>query len=384
MKQLKKWTCAFLAMLLMVCTIPAYEASAASLAELQQKRKSLAASTEKAKKEISNIKSKQASLEQEMDALDKVLNSLQAEVDEAQEQLDFLTQKLQAAEKELEEATIKREEQFELLGSRMRFLQQKGSTGYLEILLESESFSDLFLRMQYVNDIMAFDKDILTKLEEIQTTIQIKRDEIEESRTEQEAVLAEHKVKLAEQQKIVDEKKSVIASYEKDLNKYEQMVKANEKLEQSVLKQMTQLSNSNNSSKQTYITGNGQFAWPVPGYSRISSEYGYRTSPISGKREFHNGLDIPGGYGTSIVAAQAGKITYSGWMNGYGYTIIVDHGGGLTTLYGHNSSLVAKKGQMVSKGQVIAKCGSTGWSTGNHCHFTVSKNGSYVNPHNYL
>ena len=98
----------------------------------------------------------------------------------------------------------------------------------------------------------------------------------------------------------------------------------------------------------------------------------------------HSGLDIPAPYGTAIVAAEAGKVTYSGWMNGYGNTIIIDHGGGLSTLYGHNSSLVARVGQVVSRGQTVAKCGSTGWSTGNHCHFSVLKNGAYVNPRNYL
>ena len=95
-------------------------------------------------------------------------------------------------------------------------------------------------------------------------------------------------------------------------------------------------------------------------------------------------MDIPAPYGPAIVATEAGTVTYSGWMNGYGYTIIIDHGSGITSLYGHNSSLVAKKGQKVSRGQTIAKCGSTGWSTGNHCHFTISKGGSAVNPHNYV
>lgn len=379
MKKLKRIACAALAAVVAFCVFPAYSTSAASYSELQTKRKNLAASTQKAKQEIENIKNKKLSLEDEMDVLDKALTSMQDELDAANAELDFLTEKLEAAEKELEEATEKRDAQFELLGSRMRFLQQKGSSGYLEILFDAESFSDLFLRMQYVNDIMGYDKEILEELEQIQKTIQEKTDEIEKNRSEQEEVVKIQQEKVDEMQAVVSEKESLWASYETDLKKYEQLVKANEANDAAILRQMQA-----SSSSTTVYTGNGKFTWPVPSSSRISSEFGYRTSPISGKKEFHNGLDIPAAYGSAIVATEAGTVTYAGWMNGYGYTIIIDHGSGITSLYGHNSSLVVSKGQKVSRGQQIAKCGSTGWSTGNHCHFTISKGGAAVNPHNYV
>ena len=379
MKNIKKVLCAALAAVMTLTVIPAYTANAASYAELQAKRQSLAKSTSDAKKEIEKLKDKQGSLEDEMAVLDKGLQSMQAELDAATADLDFLTARLNEAQAELEEATKQREAQFQLLGDRMKFLQQKGSSGYLEILLESESFSDLFLRMQYVNDIMGYDKEILDELQTIQDTIQEKTNEIAENHAEQQAVVDIQKEKLSDMESVVAHKKAIWASYESDLAKYEKLVKANEANDAAILRQMNA-----SASKTTVYTGNGKFTWPVPASSRISSEYGYRTSPISGKREFHNGLDIPAPYGSAIVATEAGTVTYSGWMNGYGYTIIIDHGSGITSLYGHNSSLVAKKGQKVSRGQTIAKCGSTGWSTGNHCHFTISKGGSSVNPHSYV
>lgn len=238
--------------------------------------------------------------------------------------------------------------------------------------------------MQYVNDIMIYDKEILDELQEIQDTIQTRKDEIAESHAEQEVVVQLQEEKLAEQQEIVNEKKALVASYQNDVKKYEQMIAANEKADQAVLQQIAQQSGSST----VYYTGNGTLGWPVPSRSAssssLSSGFVTRKSPISGKTESHSGYDIPASYGAAIVAAEAGKVTYSGWMNGYGYTIMIDHGGGLTTLYAHNSSLVAKKGQIVSRGQTVAKCGSTGWSTGNHCHFSVLKNGSYVNPESYL
>ena len=379
MKNMKKILCTALAVIMTLTVIPAHHANAATYAELQAKRKNLATSTSNAKKEIEKLKDKQGALEDDMAVLDKGLQSMQDEYNAAKEDLDFLTARLDEAQAELDEATENREAQFALLGDRMKFLQQKGSTGYLEILLESESFSDLFLRMQYVNDIMGYDKEILDELQTIQDTIQERTDEIAENHAEQQAVVDIQKEKMDEMAAVVAQKKAIMASYENDIKKYEKLVKANEANDAAILRQM----NASSSPARTY-TGNGKFQWPVPASSRISSEYGYRTSPISGKKEFHNGLDIPAPYGSAIVATEAGTVTYSAWMNGYGYTIIIDHGSGITSLYGHNSSLVAKKGQKVSKGQTVAKCGSTGWSTGNHCHFTISKGGSAVNPHSYV
>ena len=124
--------------------------------------------------------------------------------------------------------------------------------------------------------------------------------------------------------------------------------------------------------------------WPVPGNYRVSSGYVDRTSPIFGTAEFHTGIDIPANYGTSVVAAADGVVITAGWVNGYGNTVMISHGSGLVTLYGHNSSLVVSKGDSVKKGQTIAKVGSTGYSTGNHCHFEVRKDGDHVDPNIYL
>lgn len=126
----------------------------------------------------------------------------------------------------------------------------------------------------------------------------------------------------------------------------------------------------------------GSFRWPCSG--RISSRFGYRNTGIAGASTYHKGIDISNSYGTPILAADGGTVTYAGWMSGYGYLIIIDHGNGYETYYGHNSSLVASVGEKVYKGQQVARMGSTGISSGNHCHFGVKKNGTFVNPLNYL
>ena len=128
--------------------------------------------------------------------------------------------------------------------------------------------------------------------------------------------------------------------------------------------------------------GSGAMIWPIAG--PITSEFGWRVHPISGTQKFHSGLDIGGDYGMPIAAAQSGTVEYAGWISGYGNTVILNHGGGITTLYGHNESLAVGVGQTVSQGETIAYCGSTGNSTGPHCHFEVRQGGEPVSPYSYL
>lgn len=380
----KKIGCLLLSGILLVSAAPLSSVSGATISELEAKRKELSAETEKAMQAIEDLESKQLSVEEEIATMDQAMNSIQAELDAAQADLDTITAALEQSQKELEEATQKRDDQFELLGKRMKYLQQKGSSGYLEILLEAESFQDLFLRMEYVNDIMSYDREILDELQEIQLTIEEKTKQIEEEQAAQQEVVDLYNEKMASMQSVLDEKQALLASYEADVDKYEELIEANKKADQEVLNEIAKQQGSST----VYYTGNGTLGWPVPSRaassSSLSSGFVQRTNPVTGKWESHSGYDIPAAYGADIVAAESGLVTYAGWMNGYGYTVMISHGGGLTTLYGHNSSLVVSKGQTVTRGQTIAKCGSTGMSTGNHCHFSVLVNGSYVNPQSYL
>ncbi len=130
------------------------------------------------------------------------------------------------------------------------------------------------------------------------------------------------------------------------------------------------------------VQGSGAMLWPLAG--EITSDFGWRTHPISGAQSFHSGIDIGGDYGEPIYAAQAGTVEYAGWISGYGNAVIINHGGGISTLYGHCQALLVSTGQSVAQGELIAECGSTGNSTGPHCHFEVRVNGEPVNPLGYL
>jgi len=135
--------------------------------------------------------------------------------------------------------------------------------------------------------------------------------------------------------------------------------------------------------KKGYM-GTATFAWPTPGYTRITSPYGWRIHPIYKTRRMHTGIDIGAPAGSNIVAATHGEVIYADWLGGYGKTVVLDHGGGISTMYAHTSVILVEVGQKVRKGQVIAKVGSTGVSTGPHLHFEVKINGNHTDPWKYF
>ncbi len=366
---------------------PSTTAKAKTLQQLQNERDALAKKTKEAKAALENAKQQQLTLQQEIDAFDQVLAAASEEYDKSLEDLNDVSGRLEQSEAELEKATEEKEKQFGVFGDRIKFFYENGTTGYLDVIFESKSISDMLARIQYVEDIMEYDNEILSNLKEAENTIKVKTAEIAEEKAEVEELVKENEQKKQELDEIMAEKKEKLIQYQNDEAMYEEMIANDEKASRQVEALINQALSSSSYSSSYVYTG-GQLNWPVPAKaassSSLSSGFINRNNPISGRRELHTGYDIPAPYGSNIVAAEAGTVIYSGWMNGYGNTIMIDHGGGLVTLYGHNSSLVASKGQSVTRGQVVAKCGSTGNSTGNHCHFEVRVNGKAVSPEPYL
>ena len=233
--------------------------------------------------------------------------------------------------------------------------------------------------MKAVHDMLEADRRIQTELAE-------KAEEAKDVKLE----------KVAKQQALIDKMKTDKAVYDRQ---YDEMMAASEQvaklIQQSKYKppppppQPARSSGSSSSSSSNDVevynatpSSSGGMIWPISG--PITSPFGWRTHPIFGSQRFHSGLDIGGDYGMEIHAAKAGVVSHAGWIGGYGNTVMIDHGGGIVTLYGHNQSLNVSVGQNVSQGQVIAFCGSTGNSTGPHCHFEVRLNGEPVSPYNYL
>jgi murein DD-endopeptidase MepM/ murein hydrolase activator NlpD len=336
---------------------------------------------------LEQAKKNQASITEEIAQLDQSVAQVEAELDEVEEKLSITQTKLNNAEAELKVATEKKEQQVAAFKKRIKYIHENGAIGYLQVILEANSFGDLLTRMQYVNDIMNYDKATLEELKKNQKIIEEKTIEIKTERDKIAVLVEEQKKKSEELQVKLKEKMAAAEKYRTDIAKYEQEVaswtKASNEVE-SLINQATAKSRNGGAAQGNVNYTGGKFAWPVPGRSYISSGYGYRSKPIGKGQEFHTGYDIPGSYGTNIVAAESGTVIAARYVNGYGYTVMIDHGGGLVTLYGHNSKLVVSAGEKVSRGQTIAKCGSTGNSTGNHCHFEVRLNGKHTSPKPYL
>ena len=341
----------------------------------------------------SEIKEKQAELdsgqEKEKDLSSKV-NSLEEKINELQSSIDENEAKLEQLKKDLKKAEEKVEKQNEDLSARLRNMYKNGSVGFVDVLFESSSFSEFLTNLDMVERIYQGDKDVLNELQKAYDEIETKKKKVE---TLQAELKESKEVASAEVAEIKKEKEKIAASNEQtekmldNLNDEADAITAKIQAEAAARAKKSASSGSSGSSSSSSSgssksSGGGRLGWPCSG--TITSEQGWRIHPIFGYKKYHSGMDIGVAYGTPIKAAASGTVIQASWYGGYGYCVIIDHGGGLSTLYGHNSSLCVSYGQKVSRGQVIAKAGSTGYSTGPHCHFEVRVNGSVTNPRNYL
>lgn len=306
------------------------------------------------------------SLSSQVTELEKKIENLQGAISENEVKLEKL-------KKEVEEAQKQVDEQTENLNGRLRNMYKTSSIGFLDVLLDSRSFSEFLTNLDLVKIIYSADQSVLEELEEAHNILEKKKGEAEQLQAELKA----SKQVADEQKATVEAKKAEIAKSNKETEK---MI---DELQAEADAMTAKIQSSGSSSTNSVYIG-GELAWPTPSTSYITSPFGYRIHPIYGYRKYHTGIDIGASYGSNIVAANSGTVILSGWNGGYGKCIVVDHGGGVSTLYAHCSSLNVGYGQTVTRGQSIAAVGSTGASTGPHLHFEVRVNGEYKNPLNYV
>lgn len=353
---------------------------------------------ESSKKELAANNEKIEAMEAEIKKVDLQIVDIEDKIYELNSQISDKEEAISVKQVELDEMNAKKDEQYEDTKSRMVQMYKNQRIGYLQVIFSSNSFWDAINRIEYIkrisdrdNTILDEYKETISGIEAAKMTIETekkdleiikkaqvaKKDELKDARSAKDSALAKLQ---AEESKI----KSEIERMEEISNELEADIKRLVAESEAKANASSGSSNGSGSYSSSHNYSGGTFAWPVPGYYNISSEYNPRTSPISGNYEFHTGIDIPAGYGESVVAAADGVVITAGWVRGYGNTVMINHGGGLVTLYGHNSSLTVSTGQTVTKGQTVAKIGSTGYSTGNHCHFEVRINGSHTSPWGYL
>ena len=386
MKRAKRILCGLLALtltlsLLLVGTVTvAYAAKtaeqeaaeqerAAQMAALEQKKKEQADKLKELEKQIADAKKKKEDVMATKNLLDQRNQLLLEQIDDTQSQIQHAADEITRYE-ELEDL------QYELFCDQVRSEEERGSLSYLSVLFKATSMADLLNRMEFVNEVAEYNKSLIAAIQETRANI-----------AEEKAAMEEHEKQLGEQQDALetklDETTALMEEYIADQKALEAVYAAEEKAAKEIAAEIDRLI-----AESDVIPSNEGFIWPVNTSKKISSPIGGRVSPGGIGSTNHKGVDICNvGYTSSVFAVKSGKVILantSGWGGGYGNYVVIDHGGGVTTLYAHMSSVSVSEGQMVSQGTVIGITGNTGASTGPHLHYEVRINGVYQNPLNYL
>lgn len=370
-------------------------ATGGTMESIQQKKEEINQAKEereKLKNGLSDIKKLVQQLEKSKSSLKNYVKELDGQLIDIGEKIEelksLITQKEQEIEetkKELEEAIAIEEKQYEEMKIRIRFMYEKGDQFYLDMLAGASSFGDMLNKAGYVEAISAYDRGKLNEYEENRMLIEVIKEQLEE----EEASLQEAKAAVEQEQNnleiLIDNKNKEITAYETDIATQEQAIKEYEayiREQDQMIASLEKALREMEGSKRTY--DGGMFKWPAPSYTRISDSFGWRHHPILNRQQFHNGVDMAAPGGSPILAAYDGTVVAAGYSGTMGNYIYLNHGSGLVTIYMHASALYVSVGQDVSKGDKIAAVGTTGRSTGNHLHFGVRLNGSYVDPMGYF
>lgn len=344
------------------------------LADLQRQAEEQQAKTNEASAKVENVSERLRQIQEELRVATAEYKEVKGQLDSVEDKISDNTELLEKTEADLKVKNKK-------LQQRVRDIYINGQISYVDVLFGAKDFADLMTRMDVLKRIIKHDYDLIMKVKEEKAMVENTRAQLEKDKAEAEVLVTDAQAKKAkvedkesEQQVLLDQ-----AIYDRDTSErmYEEIMAASQEVANMIRR--SQMSSAGYSGAPA---GAGGMIWPISG--PITSEFGWRTHPIFGTARFHSGLDIGGDYGMPIYAAASGTVIYAGWISGYGNAVIIDHGGGVTTLYGHNDSLNVSEGENVAQGQVIAMCGSTGNSTGPHCHFEVRENGEPVSPYGYL
>ena len=340
------------------------------------------------------------SVSEQLRQIEEQLRQATAELGTIKEQRVAVENDITLNERQLAEAQKRLEGRESVFYKRVRDIYINGRLSYLDVVIGSKDFSDFANRLEVLKRIIDSDITLINEIKKERADIEAHKQKLEADR----AKLVElEKAALAKQAEIEQKKAERNVVLKKAQNDRATAMQAIEELNASsaqvsaMLKERqaaraaaaaaaaaaaTAQSSGGQGASDNWVQGTGQLGWPVSG--EITSPYGYRVHPIWGTTIYHSGIDIGVDEGTPVHAADGGVVVWSGWMGGYGYAVVIDHGNGLSTLYGHNSELAVDEGQSVAKGQVISYAGSTGNSTGPHVHFEVRVNGDPVDPMGYL
>jgi murein DD-endopeptidase MepM/ murein hydrolase activator NlpD len=440
---LRKRLIIILAMVLALCMSTSVLAN--SIDDAKKELQSITGEIEETKEELSQVKDEKEAVRNQLNQIEQDLNSkekelavvesqlsqaqkeletVKSELKEAEDELDKTQKKLDSLKQELQKAIEECEEQEKLNAARLRAMYMNSTASYLELLLESKSFNDLLNRVEMIVQMVTYDQQVFDSLQMYRDEVEQRKQDCEEQEQrilEQKLSIEKKKSELEEKERQIQVKREKIARQKqeihnaqkekealinqlsqeearilKELDQKEKESKAIEKRIRELIRRAEEERRKAEEAKKAANRGGGNsgggkvsssgMIWPVPGYRYISSYYGYRIHPIYGYRRMHGGIDIAGA-GISnkpAVAVADGVVIIAEYSSSFGNYVVIDHGGGIATLYAHGNSIPVSVGQSVKQGDSVLYIGSTGLSTGPHLHFEVHVNGQRTNPLNYV
>lgn len=361
--------------------VSSLQAFAITKSEVDALKNKVAAATAKKKElknQLSSLNSDLSALEQQIALLDSQIEAQEDEIAAQEELLAQLEQLIADKTIELKDSEEQQARQYDRMKDRVRYMAEHDNTSYLSILLASESFSDFLNRWEIIKQISVRDEELFEELKLIRDKVSAEKDELEAAQAEAQETKAQMEANMAEleTQRAAKIKQQEAAQNARNAaNKaYAEIIEKEDDLMEEYKKAAAQLA-----AQSTYV--GGKFMWPLPAANNVvTCPYGMRKHPITGKYKLHTGVDLRCSTGTKVYAANAGTVTTSGYSSAWGNYIIINHGGGYTTLYAHLSRRSVAKGDKVKQGDVIGQSGNTGYSTAPHLHFEINKDGSSYDP----
>lgn len=410
-KKFTRVVCVILA-LLMVFGLVSFVLGPNAFAVTQSEIDALQSQRDTLKEKQGNIAEQIESLESEMTfvldkkaALDEQNELNRQDIELINEQIAIYDEMIREKAVELRNAIKEERTQYENYRTRVRAMEERNSWSYVSMLFDADSLTDFLSRLNDVLDIVRNDQNLKAEYEAARIAVQTAKaeyEEVQEQQKEKRTELLEEKAQLEKQ---IDEACKLMADLEEDIEEYKSAYEANEELENDIqskidqkVKELQAQKAAEEAARKAYLAAqnkpsysggssasSGYFSWPVPSCTYITSKFGYRVHPIFGTTKYHAGVDIAASSGATIQAAAGGTVSIAEYSDSYGYYCVIYHSNGTTTLYAHmNAQPCVSVGDTVSKGQVIGYVGSTGWSTGPHCHFEIRVNGSCVDPLSYF
>ena len=374
---MRKFLCIVLALIISSICVFSY---ADNMEELQNKSEEIKNQLEESNEQLQEVQEELSTNLQQVQKLDETIGTTETQLGELNTKIEELQNNINDIEEKLGKVQKQYDEQKSFLEERLVSLYESGETTYLDVILSSTSITDFLSNYFLISEITEYDMQLLDEVEIQKNTIETQNKILTEKKEE----ISQTKQTQIKTAKVLQNTKNLREHYILQLSESEQKIQndIDEYNRQYKEVEAEILLLSQNGISPEYI--GGVMAWPIPGYTRITSTYGMRTHPITGVYKLHTGVDVGAPMGANFIAANDGIVTKASYNGAYGNMVIIDHGGGVSTLYAHGSEIMVQVGQQVKRGDIVLKVGSTGYSTGPHAHFEVRINGKTVNPLDYI